>query len=295
MFKKLFGLGGEKPLSKADYSFGLQESITIKSSLDKKDYKQVEDFMSKLDSDSISHVVDHLALTTKESDLVNWLEADQESEAANLVLGVFYAHKGWTIRGHSRGSEVSDGSAMSFQDFELKAEEFMEAIAEHQLYKTEADCRLIRISMSLGDDEKVVDNFNNCVASDPLKVWAYIHYLEAIEPKWGGSREQIAELFNILPDSKLISQIVNLKILNDSIVWEEYWGVGEDVNVIEETKRQLRSTDSELTSSPHQSILRFIIYNYMYSLAKAAGEKDLRDKYLRKMDNHYTLYPFGIQ
>ena len=294
MFKKLFGSKGEKPLSKADYSFGLRESLIIKQQLDKKEYGQVEELLSKLDSDNLSHVVDHLSLNTKESELIKWYDSKNQSDAASLVLGVFYAHKGWWCRGHGVASEVTEEGALGFLDYESKAEGILTKISGNKLYVAEAHCRLIRVYMSLGDREQMLQSFNKCVSLDPLKVWAYVHKLEAIEPKWGGSKEEVSELLNQLPDSKLISDIVNMKLLGDSFTWEEWLADDENINVVEEAKSRIRSIDRELTSSPHQSILRFMVYGYIVNLSQNTGDKDLLNKYAGKMENHYTLYPFGM-
>ena len=186
------------------------------------------------------------------------------------------------------------GGALGFLDYESKAEGFLTTVSTNKMYEAEAQCRLIRVYMSLGDKEQMLESFNKCVSLDPLKVWAYIHKLEAIEPKWGGSKEEVGELLKGLPDSKLISDIVNMKLLGDSIVWEEYLGDDETVNVIEEATSRIRSIDRELTSSPHKSILRFMVYGYIVSLSQDTGDKDLLNKYAGKMENHYTLYPFGM-
>jgi tetratricopeptide (TPR) repeat protein len=296
MFKKLFGGSGEKPLAKTDYSFGLPVSIAIKKHLDKKEYDKVEELMMSLDSDTISHVVDHLSLNTTETDIRKWFDTKTESEAACLVLGVFYAHKGWEARGHGYGSEVSEDEAMSFFDYEQKAEGYLKSVSKNKLYKAEAYCRLIRVYMALNDGEKEAESFTKCVALDPLKVWAYVHYLEAIEPKWGGSKEHVIELLENLPDSQLISHIMILKMLNDSFVSEEYLCSDEDIDILETARVNMRRIDEELTASYEKSsILQYMVYNYIVGLAQETGDKDLLNKYFTKMNNHYTLYPFGLQ
>jgi tetratricopeptide (TPR) repeat protein len=294
MFRFLFGAKKDKALSKADYSFGLQESISIKRYLDKRNYHKVEELLTKSDSDTISHVVDHLSLNTKESDLIKWHASNTESEAANLVLGVFYAHKGWTCRGNQYASEVSGKNFMSFHDFEEKAESYLKTISRNKLYTAEAYARLIRVYMSLGHMDKELESFNNCVSLDALKVGAYIHHLEAIEPKWGGSKEEVVELLEKLPDSELITDIITLKMLGDSLMSEEYLGKGEVVDITEELKLQMRSIDKKWAASDSNSILGLLVYNYMVGLSQETGDHDLLNKYHAKMNGRYTLYPFGI-
>jgi tetratricopeptide (TPR) repeat protein len=284
----------EKTISKTDYSFGLDEAKEIKRELRNEEYTKVNDLIAKLSSDNVSHVVDYLALNSGEQQLKKWHLESQESSSSLLVLGAFYAHKGWAIRGNSYAFEVNEDDAFSFIDYQNEALKFLSQINDDNVFAAEMYSRLIRIHMGLGNDEKGKEAFEKCTQLDPLKVWAYIHRLEAIQPKWGGTLEETINFKSTLPNSDIIKQIIDLKLIVDSSVSGENLISINTIDVKKHALAQIKKIDNQLSSNPQKSILRFVIYNYMVGISQEIGNEDFLNKYFRKMENHYTLYPFGI-
>ncbi len=284
----------EKTISKTDYSFGLKEAKQIKKELRNQDYIKVDTLIGRLSSDNVSHVVDYLALNSGEEQLKKWNSESNTSNSSLLVLGVFYAHKGWAIRGNSYAFDVNEDDAFSFVDYQNQALKLLSQIKNNKVLIAEAYSRLIRIHMGLGNNEKGKEAFEKCIELDPLKVWAYVHRLETIQPKWGGTLEETISFKLLLPDSDLIKQIVDLKILIDSFISGDNLMSHDAIDLKKEGAIIIKRIDEELSSNPHESILKFMIYNYMVGVSQEIENKNLLNKYFQKMKDHYTLYPFGI-
>jgi len=284
----------ENTISKTDYSFGLAISKQIKQELLNENYSDVNSLILNLGSDELSHTVDYLALNSGEKELKKWYNETNKSNCAALVLGVYYAHKGWTLRGNSYASEVKASDALSFIDYQKESLTLLSKIEAKDNLLAEVYSRLIRVHMSLDNTTEQQESFESCIEIDSLKVWAYIHMIEAVQPKWGGTLEQTTNIRSNLPASSLIRHIVDLKLMVDSIV-SGYSLTGNDTTDINKQALSLiQNIDSELDKTPQTSIQRFIIYNYIAGIAQEISNEELENKYFSKMEGNYTLYPFGI-
>jgi len=282
----------ENSLSTTDYSFGIPEITEIKTKIFNNRFVEGNELIKQLSSDKLSHTIDCLALNLNEETLSKWYSETNKSDPSCLALGVFYAHKGWKIRTNAYAIDVEENHALSFSEYQIKAALLLEAIKTNQSLKAEAYSRLIRISMGLGNSEEETAYFENCIKIDPNNVWAYIHRSESIQPKWGGSQDKINDFLMVLPKGK-IQNIVHIKLILDSFISQENLLTGGDFEIIELEKRTLEM-DRELIANPLNSPFSFLVNGYMTLIFQELGNETLSDKYFSKMDDNYTLYPFGI-
>jgi tetratricopeptide (TPR) repeat protein len=169
------------------------------------------------------------------------------------------------------------------------------SINKNSPFIEEANSRLVRHYMGEGNLEKSKEYFKKTIALNNENIWVYIHYSEVIQPKWGGNLKDIKDLLNNLPKRKLIKQIISLKLALDSYISNEnyFGGTMEELDNI--ANQLLVEIDRQVTKSPPISIHRYIVYNYLFALAEELKNNPLQFKNYQKMNEFFTLYPYGIQ
>ncbi len=283
------------PISKKDYSFGSSEITHIRQNLLNKKFGIAESLISKLSSDTITYALDCITLNLDEKVLLNWHEKTRGSEISKLSLGIFYAHKGWDTRGNALASEVNEKNILSFAGYQIEAAKIIENIdSDNSIIQAEACSRLVRIYMSIGDTENEDQAFQTGLKSDPDKVWLYIHRLESVQPKWGGSIQKLNQFLEQIPENKTIKRIVDLKLVMDSLAIGENYFESEAISVEEKINQTINSIDSQLNNTKTSSLHDYIVYGYMTKLAYQVNNEEMADIYFKKMNNNFTLYPFGI-
>lgn len=282
---------------KVDYTFGRNDFKNLVKWFKAGNHAQVEQIVNNFNSDDLTQALDCLALSLTEKDIKKFHDNTVNKELSTLVLGVYYGHEGWKIRGRGQGITISEETANQFMErLNLSAFSLLE-LANHSKYGAEVNARMIRVSMSLGDGFEVADMyFKKAIQLDKNHLWAYIHYSEAVQPKWYGTKEQVVDFYKNLPDNKLIQTIVRLKLSSDSI--------SSDQNLLsltasmEDLEKDVRAYISELDASnvlfKETSIHKYIIYGYMFVLASHFNHTAMTEKYWKLLENRLPLYPFGI-
>ncbi len=278
-----------------DLSLGVSEINEIKLLIEKKQFDEAERLILKLNADNLTQTLDCIGLTINTSVLLEWKEKSKNIEISNLFLAVHFNHKAWIARSHSFSRFVSKKNEDKFFDYQSKSVEYFEQISEPSVFISEVYSRLIRVEMGYyGYCDEVAYNFEKAINIDETNLWAYIHYCEAIQPKWGGNLELISKLLKSLPDITLIQHTVRLKLLLDSfIISENYFG-GSMIHLENIAKDELQKTDKELSNKSISSIHRFMLYNYMKLLADQVDNNELAKKYKALSKNYHTLYPYGV-
>lgn len=288
------GQNTELGLSKQDYSFGLKEAKNIKKEILKGEYEKAEKMIHSLSSANLSQTMDCLSLNIGEKTLEKWYEKSAQSEVSTLALGIFYGHKGWKIRGHGYAFDVKEKDALSFHDYQTKSEKLLNKITQQKKMIAEAQARLIRVHMSLGNLPKASSCFQNCIQLNANHLWAYIHQCESLQPKWGGDQQNINEFLNNLPKNTLIQQVVALKLTIDSFVAGENLFGDNEMDIKLRAQNTLKKIDQALEMNPLNSIHKYLIFGYMASISQELNDTQLLNKYYAKMHDYYALYPFGI-
>lgn len=290
LYSKRPTFGGKK----VDYSFGDAEIQKIKSKIEEREYISAEFLIQQLDADDLRQTIDHVTLNGSEDVLLQWKEDCPNSQIAKLFLGIFYMHNATLHRGHGYADQVSGKQADSFVDYSDKAIELLENIDMDDVINVEAYSRLVRILGSTNDYEGAQKYFQKCIDINPKHLWAHIEYAEFSQPKWGVDASETNQFIDDLTEEPLVNQIIYLKLVWDSVLAKENLFGGSMNDLKEQAKALLFEIDAEVNNKPHSSIQRYVLYNYMTVVAEEFGIKALNQKYNKLMDNHFTLYPFGI-
>lgn len=279
--------------NRRDYSLGLKAAQEIRQSVRNKDYTKAENQFSTQDLNDTSQIVDHLALSMKEEELKAW-GVSENSDISALCLGVFYLHMAWIERSHKLAKNVSGESADAFSHYLTLCERTFDEISVDSQWKPELESRLIRLYMSTGDMDLAMESFHRVNQQHPDFIWPYLHYAELIQPKWGGTIENVMAFYDSLPDDFLIHSLVELKLINDAIVIEENYFSKYTHDITDFASQKTDEIDNALNSIRLQSIHKYILYNYLEALTFQTGNERLRKKYTKLKGDHETIYPYGL-
>lgn len=283
----------KKDDNRRDYSLGLPIAKEIQSLIKKKKYDLAEQKVKKQNLNDITQIVDHLALSLNEKEILKWNETSN-NDFSVLALGTFYLHSAWIARSHAQGEDVSEKRAAQFFEYLQLSDNTFEKIPDNSFFQPELCARRIRLYMSFSDEELATENFKKISTEHPELIWPYIHYAEMIQPKWGGEISKIERFVDELPQDFLIQSIVQLKLIFDSIVIEDNYFKAQNNSIDTYAKEKLLAIDETLNSTEISSIHKFILYNYMEQTADCLNLKKLKSKYRKMAKDHYTIYPYGL-
>ena len=238
-------------------------------------------------------MIDHLALSIKGKKLKAWQETEN-TDFSKLTLGVFYLNQAWIVRGNNLSDEVSDDKTVSFNNYLHLSKSIFSLISENSVYEAELYSRKIRLHMGLNDNETGYSYFKKVSQKYPDLIGAFIHYSELIQPKWGGSIDEVVNFKEGLPDNFLIKSIIELKLIMDAIVINDNYFVKYNEDLNDFAIEKILKIDKELLTNDLTSIHKYILYNYMEAISNNTNRRDLRTKYLKLVDGNYTIYPYGL-
>ncbi len=289
----IFTFSKRNKSNRRNYSLGLKTAEDIAINIQTGDYDTADSTIRSADYNDITQIVDHVALSLSKETLQKWSTASA-SDFSKICLGVFYLHQAWIERSHSFGKDVYQKKAnLFFENLELSVETFSE-ISETSQFYPEVLSRKIRLQMSLGNSDDATACFNEVSGKYPELIDPYIHYAEMIQPKWGGTLKSIETFVQNLPDDYLIRSIVELKLIHDSLIMDDNYFVFQTKNLIEFAQEKIRAIDNKLSSNTMRTVHRYILYNYMESVAHSVNDKSLLKKYGTLSANKQTLYPHGL-
>lgn len=280
--------------AKVDYSFGLKTVRKVKELIEHKQCLKAETLLIGMNSEERTIAIDYVGITLGERILLHWLQKCGGSDISKLCLGVYYLHKAWMLRTHAYARDVTHEGASGFLSYLEKSLDTLTEIDENSSLAGELHSRLIRLFMSLEEWESVDEYFQKAIALDNKMIWPYIHYCEAIEPKWGGSIDKISTFMQQVPPGTTIEMAIELKLVLDSLTASENYFGGSMEQLLLKASATLESTDKTISQKPLVSIHRYIIYNYLMALAAVLSHQEIQQKYEKKVGLFYTLYPFGI-
>lgn len=276
-----------------NYSLGLKVAEEIQSLIFKGAYKQAESLFENQTINEVTQITDHLALSLKVDKLQAWQDSEN-SDFSKLSLGVFYLHQAWIVRSHKLAEEISDGDRDVFYDYLKLSKGFLDGIPENAKCNAEVNSRRIRLYMSLSDNESASEYFKKVSKKYPDLVWPFLHYAELIQPKWGGSIDEVERFYENLPNDFLIKAISELKLIMDAILVDDNYFKKYNENLTDFAIQKMLEIDEKVVSKNLQSIHKYVLYNYMEALANNLNRKDIREKYLKLQNGHYTIYPYGL-
>jgi hypothetical protein len=279
-----------------NYAFGRKDIEVISLFISNKKYEQAETMLSHFNSDDLTQAIDHVALTLSEKQLKNYYENSNKNSLSSLVLGAWYLHKAWKVRSSKVASELSTKQFESYIENLRLSGPLLQASVNESWLSPEAHSRLIRVNMGLGYSDAIEEHYRASIKENPEHLWTYIHYAEAIQPKWGGSAEQVQNFIGSLPSNYLIRTTLRLKLVYDSYLSsdENYFNLSDDPEEVNKFVVDVATAiDNEIDANPPDSIQIFVLYGYMYLMTQFI-DKTTQRKYKKLIGNNYSLYPFGI-
>lgn len=280
--------------SELDYSFGLQKAKKALNLLKKGQFEDLEQLLLSLNSDHLTVTIDHLALSEKSAQFERWQTNSTQKDLTQLCLGVHFIHQAWMSRTHAYAEDVSSEGRLNFEEFQSKSLDCLTSISTTSPLIGEVYSRLIRVYMGTEIPDMVIESFQKAKAKAPNQVWPYLHYCEAIEPKWQGDRELIDPFLKQLPNVPLIQDIVEMKLLADSFQASENYFGGTMEALNQRAQTALVEIDGRVSKNAPNSIHKYILYGYLAIMAENLDRNDLRTKYIGLLQGYYPLYPFGI-
>ncbi len=128
------------------------------------------------------------------STLNEWCDKSAGSHVPFLVRGGFYVHYAWEARGYSFAQNVSKVGWKLFMKRLKLAEEDLEE--SYRLNKNNPYSSCYMMTVALGQNRPYKDKekyFQRAMASDPGNLNACFIKLNYLQPRWGGSTEQMLD------------------------------------------------------------------------------------------------------
>ena len=123
--------------------------------------------------------------------LNKWIAQEPQSVIAHLLRACYYDDVAWQIRGNGFSSQVSTKAGQTFHDYlQLGKQDAYQAIKlnENNPFSYQL---LLRILSNRGDSEELEQAFQRAIKKFPDFYPLYQTRLSALQPKWGGSIEEM--------------------------------------------------------------------------------------------------------
>jgi len=277
-----------------DYSFGNDVIKRSKELLEKGEFEKAKDEFFLMNSDLLTQAIDCICLNGEEETLLKWQTFNPDLELPKLFLGAFYLHQAWISRGYQKGYELNDSQVLGFVEYLGEAERYLSKIKSSPSIILEAKSRLIRVYMGQSKYEKAEEAFEYCFDQNPEHTWSYLHLIELIQPKWGGSTALVKSYLDRFSPNSLQYRISSLKLIWDSFTWENNVFGGSMIELNDFAFETAKGIHEEIKVKPPKSIHKFVLFNYMEVIFQELGYQDLAKHYEKLRANYLTLYPYGI-
>ncbi len=132
-------------------------------------------------------------MTDVEAELDGWVKAYPASYSARLARGIYLADEAWRRRGDLRGNRTSGKQFADFHAYLDKSHADLTASIPLYARPVESYRYLIRVAKGQGSDEER-QLLDHALALDPAALEPRLEYLDAVTPRWGGSKEAMTAL-----------------------------------------------------------------------------------------------------
>jgi TPR repeat protein len=127
-----------------------------------------------------------------EPELDGWIKAYPKSYAARLARGIYFVEEAWRKRGVKMGNKTSEAQFAGFRRYLQKSHD--ELTAALALYSRPVDSYryLIRVDKGMSGDE-ARSLLDKALQLDPAALDPRLEYMYSIQPRWGGSVEEMED------------------------------------------------------------------------------------------------------
>jgi len=228
-----------------------------------------------------------------------WAAKRPDSYIANLFAGVSCTCLAWIARTAARGNAVSDKRAETFLALLEKAHGYLTAADKINPDDAEICARMIRVCMGLGVDAEVAYSyFDAAINLVPDHLAAHLMMINFINPKWGGSLEEMQGFAIQRCEETGSSLLVTLRLFSIAEEWLYY-----DMNGETEKKKaffnnpELKAEVTALYAGYKEEesgrLLVPYVYNYFAFLLYKLNEKELARQIIQKIPRKMTVYPWA--
>jgi hypothetical protein len=175
-----------------DLSLGLPAVSCLAAQLQARQFEQLEQTFAQLSVDERFVALSALAQSNLPNDALDAWVASSTSFIAPLFKGTCVLYRAWQVRGGRAAAEVT---VEAFDEFEaLLQQSWGHLITAHRRAEHEPEplTRLIPVAMGLEVSRNTLDEiFDSYKKTGVPHLGATMYMVEAVSPKWLGSREQV--------------------------------------------------------------------------------------------------------
>ncbi len=151
--------------------------------------------------------------------LTEWVKRMPESYVAWVARGIYYSYLGWLSRGYRFASETSEEQASGMANYFRKAgPDFRRALSINPRLSV-AYGYLLDLATATGDRQASAAIMKTALAQDPYSFLVRRLYAKSLQPKWGGSLDELRAFLDTTrqyrsgnPDLKLFDGYVDYTI-----------------------------------------------------------------------------------
>jgi len=132
-----------------------------------------------------------------------WVSAFPKSYSARMARGAYYYRMGWFVRGKQFISRTPRGQLMQMDEYLGKARDDLSASLKLSGRPYLSTLYLLNVSMLIGEAEETRRWLDVGTKLDPRNILLRIRYMVSLQPRWGGSHQQMKAFLDECVDQKL--------------------------------------------------------------------------------------------
>ena len=130
-----------------------------------------------------------------EANLDSWIERYPRSYAARLARGFYRYQRGANARGRDYVKDTPPENFETMHGWFEKANEDLHASLELAARPVATRIVLMEAAMRSGTRKEIEEHYQSAIAYAPRSMSLRTSYMQSLEPRWGGSEEEICLLY----------------------------------------------------------------------------------------------------
>ncbi|WP_220614736.1 hypothetical protein [Hymenobacter sp. HSC-4F20] len=279
-----------------DLSFGLNARLSIASLLQKQQWEQIDAIARHLTSDEVSRLIDGICLTDRYNKSIQLFIRSANTEFSHLLAGAWYLYQAWQARTGKWAEDLSKSEVEGFLHYLQLARLKLGGSFQQEAYRCEARARLVRAEMGLSKPDKALAAFQQSIALDDTKFWAYHHVFKLVSPKWLGDKDELVAYIRSVEKQDIQYTLWLMFLI------EMYSDIEEEKAAPKRWYNEHEPVIQKILAQPklpvNDSLVSIYANNNLAYLYHVVGQKEERDAVLDKLVDRFPPYPwayFGIE